>query len=139
MVGLRERPKAVSDGRAETPPIMATLGMKIVWFAEGKVTLSMKVDEKYHNPMGTLHGGIITDLAHASMGVATISTLKEQESFTTLELKMNFFRPFQNDWLTSEAKVLHRGRKMVRQQTHSMSKGGHSRHSCGDADLSAEF
>jgi uncharacterized protein (TIGR00369 family) len=82
---------------------MATLGMKIVRFAEGKVTLSIKVDKKYHTPMGTLHGAIITDLAHASLGVATISTLKEEESFTTLELKMNFLRPFQDGWLTSEA------------------------------------
>lgn len=84
MVGLRERLKAVSEGRAEEQPIMATRGMKIVRFAEGKVTLSMKVDKKYDNPIGTLHEGIITDLAGASMGAATISPLKEEESFTTL-------------------------------------------------------
>jgi uncharacterized protein (TIGR00369 family) len=113
MVGLRERLKAVSEGRAEPPPIMATLGMKLVRFGEGKVTLSMKVDERYRNPMGTLHGGIITDLADASMGVATMSTLEEDETFTTLELKMNFLRPVHDGWLTSEAKVLHRGKRIA--------------------------
>lgn len=73
----------------------------------------MRVNERYHNPMGTLHGGIITDLADASMGMATISTLDEDETFTTLELKMNFLRPVKEGWLTSEARVLHRGKKIA--------------------------
>jgi uncharacterized protein (TIGR00369 family) len=113
MVGLKERLRAVSEGRAEPPPIMATFGMKIVQFSVGEVTLTMKVDERYHNPMGTLHGGIMTDLADASMGVATMSTLAKDETFTTLELKMNFLRPVQDGWLTSEAKVLHRGKRIA--------------------------
>jgi len=37
----------------------------------------------------------------------------EDETFTTLELKMNFTRPVYNDELTAEAEVLHRGRKVV--------------------------
>jgi uncharacterized protein (TIGR00369 family) len=113
MVGLKERLKAVSEGKADPPPIMATLGMKIVRFREGEVTLAMKVDKRFHNPMGTLHGGIMTDLADASMGVATMSTLKEDETFTTLELKMNFLRPVHDGRLTSEAKVLHRGKTIA--------------------------
>lgn len=92
---------------------MMTLGMKIVQFGDGKATLKMNVDGKFYNPMGTLHGGVMTDLADASMGIATMSTLGEDETFTTLELKMNFIRPVFEDELTAEAKVLHRGRKVV--------------------------
>ena len=92
---------------------MKTLGMKLVRFGEGEATLKMTVDRKFHNPMGTLHGGIMTDLADACMGIATISTLSEDETFTTLELKMNFIRPVYEDEITAEAKVIHRGRKVV--------------------------
>jgi uncharacterized protein (TIGR00369 family) len=87
--------------------------MKIVQLEDGKATLKMNVDGKYYNPMGTLHGGVITDLADACMGIATMSTLGEDETFTTLELKMNFIRPVYEDELTAEAEVLHRGRKII--------------------------
>ncbi len=113
MASLRERLREVSEGKADPPPIMITLGMKVLQFGDGKATLKMKVDGKFYNPMGTLHGGVMTDLADACMGIATMSTLGEDETFTTLELKMNFIRPVYEDELTAEAKVLHRGRKVV--------------------------
>jgi uncharacterized protein (TIGR00369 family) len=43
--------------------------------------------------MGTLHGGILCDIADAAMGMAFASTLAPDESFTTVELKINFFSP----------------------------------------------
>lgn len=113
MVGLKERFMEVSEGKADLPPIMATLGMKVVQFGDGSAVVKMNVDRRFHNPMGTLHGGIMTDLADACMGIATMSTLGEDETFTTLELKMNFIRPVYEDELTAEAKVLHRGKKVV--------------------------
>ena len=78
-------------------------------FSEGKATLAMAVGRKFHNPMGTLHGGIMTDLADAAMGIATISTLSESEIFTTLELKMNFLRPVRSGRIIAEGTVLYRG------------------------------
>jgi uncharacterized protein (TIGR00369 family) len=43
--------------------------------------------------MGTLHGGILCDIADAAIGIAFASPLAQEESFTTVELKINFFRP----------------------------------------------
>ena len=113
MVGLKGRFKEVSEGKSDTTPIMATLGMKVVQFGDGSAALKMNVNKRFHNPMGTLHGGIMTDLADACMGIATMSTLDEDETFTTLELNMNFIRPVYEDELTAEARVLHRGRKVA--------------------------
>ena len=92
---------------------MRTLGMKLLRLDEGRVVMSLKAEEKFHNPMGTLHGGVMTDLADACMGVATMSTLADDESFTTLELKMNFLRPVVEGELAAEASVVHRGRTIV--------------------------
>jgi uncharacterized protein (TIGR00369 family) len=103
----------MKEGKAEPPPIMKTLGINLVQFGEGKAVLTMRVDKRFHNPMGTLHGGIMTDLADASMGVAIMTVLGDEESFTTLELKMNFLRPVYEGELSAESKVLHRGRTIA--------------------------
>jgi len=110
---LRSTLEAIMSGRAKPPRISLTLGMKIAKVSEGKATMTMAVGRRFHNPMGTLHGGIITDLADAAMGIATISTLEEGEVFTTLELKMNFLRPVFSGRITADGTVLHRGKRIA--------------------------
>ena len=55
----------------------------------------------------------MTDLADACMGIATMTTLADDESFTTLEVKMNFLRPVIEGELRAEAKVVHRGKTIA--------------------------
>ena len=56
--------------------------------------MKLEAGEQHSNPMGTIHGGVLCDVADAAMGMAFFSTLGDGESFTTLELKINFLRPF---------------------------------------------
>ena len=70
----------------------------------------MVAEERHSNPMGTIHGGILCDLADAAMGMAYFSTLEPGESFTTLELKINFLRPFWTGRLVARGRVVSRGR-----------------------------
>lgn len=60
--------------------------------------------------MGSLHGGILCDIADAAMGIAFASTLAAGESFTTVELKINFLRPVREAQLRAEGRVIQRGR-----------------------------
>ncbi len=62
--------------------------------------------------MGTLHGGVLCDVADAAMGIAFAGTLAPDESFTTVELKINFFRPVWTAQLRAEGKVVRRGSQM---------------------------
>ena len=98
---------------SRAPPVMGTIGMRIVEFDEGTAAVSMRAGRRFHNPMGRLHGGVMTDLADACMGIATMTTLGEGESFTTLELKMNFLRPVYEGELTARATVVHRGKTVA--------------------------
>ena len=66
--------------------------------------------ERHANPMGTLHGGVLCDLADGAMGFSYASTLEQNETFTTLELKINFLRPVWQTRLTATASVTQRGR-----------------------------
>src|SRR5712675_487392 len=91
------------------PPISRLLGFVIKAIEPGHAVFEMEVDERHHNPMGTLHGGIYCDLADAAMGFAYASTLAEGETFTTIELKINFLGAVRKATLTAEARVVKAG------------------------------
>ena len=59
-----------------------------------------------------MHGGVLCDLADAAMGYAYASSLAEQETFTTVELKINFLRPVWQTRLTAIGHVVQRGRTL---------------------------
>jgi uncharacterized protein (TIGR00369 family) len=85
------------------------LGFVLKEVEPGRAVFEMEADERHHNPMGTLHGGIFCDLADAAMGYAYAATLGEGETFTTVELKINFLRAVRKANLTAEAKVVKAG------------------------------
>lgn len=106
---------ASSDGIPPTrfrlpPPVAELIGCTVVERGEGRGVVELDADERHTNPMGTLHGGILCDIADLAMGAAYASTLAEGESFTTLELKVNFLRPVWRGHLRAEASVKRRGR-----------------------------
>lgn len=90
-------------------PIGKLLGFTIVRDDDGRAAIEFEATEAHANPMGTLHGGVLCDLADAAMGVAYRSTLAPGESFTTLELKINFLRPVWKGKLRAEAQVVSAG------------------------------
>jgi uncharacterized protein (TIGR00369 family) len=92
------------------PPVAELIGFDRVTFGDGKCTMRMEAGEQHSNPMRTLHGGILCDLADAAMGMAFFSTCAEGESFTTLELKINFLRPFWTGTLLAHGRVVDRGK-----------------------------
>jgi len=105
-------PKADFRTRAQANdvPVMRLIGFQAKEIADGRATVTLAAGPQHANPMGTLHGGILCDIADAAMGMAFASTLAPGESFTTVELKINFFRPVWQARLTAEGVVVQRGR-----------------------------
>ena len=101
---------AAVRGELPKPPVAQLLGFTLVGVSEGRSTVVFEAGPQHANPMGTLHGGILCDIADAAMGIAYATTLAEDESFTTLELKINFLKPIWNARLTAEGRVIKRGR-----------------------------
>ena len=91
-------------------PIARLIGFQAKHIADGHATVTLVAGPQHANPMGTLHGGVLCDIADAAMGMAFASTLAPNESFTTIELKINFFRPVWQAHLKAEGKVIRRGR-----------------------------
>jgi uncharacterized protein (TIGR00369 family) len=91
-------------------PIGELLNLTLTQHEPGQATVEFEATARFANPMGTLHGGVLGDIADAAMGAAYRSTLAEGETFTTLELKINFLRPVWNAQLSAHAKIVSRGR-----------------------------
>jgi uncharacterized protein (TIGR00369 family) len=96
--------------RTDDVPIARLIGFEAKDIADGRATVVLAAGPQHANPMGTLHGGILCDIADAAMGMAFASTLAPEESFTTVELKINFFRPVWQARLKAEGTVVQRGR-----------------------------
>jgi len=101
---FRERAKA------NDVAVARLIGFEAKDVADGHATVTLSAGPQHANPMGTLHGGILCDIADAAMGLAFASTLAPEESFTTVELKINFFRPVWQTQLRAEGTVVQRGR-----------------------------
>ena len=84
-------------------PVARLIGFEAQEIADGRATVTLTAGPQHANPMGTLHGGILCDIADAAMGMAFASTLAPEESFTTVELKINFFRPVRQEANTDGA------------------------------------
>jgi len=109
-VRLIDRVIAGTKAGEVVAPVGELVGFRPTSIESGKAVFELDAGPQHANPMGTLHGGIICDIADAAMGVAYASTLGEGESFTTLELKINFLRPFRTGKLIANAHLVKGGR-----------------------------
>src|SRR5881409_4201624 len=110
MARLVDRITAGMRANEAAAPVAKLVGFRPTSVEEGKAVFELEVGPQHANPMGTLHGGVLCDVADAAMGVAYASTLADDESFTTLELKINFVRPFWSGKLLATARVVKAGK-----------------------------
>ena len=106
-------PPRMPELRLQPPPIAQLIGFEPVELDSGRAVFQLEVDPAQHaNPMGTVHGGVLCDLADAAMGYAYASSLADDETFTTVELKMNFLRPVWQGRIYAHAQLVSRGRTL---------------------------
>jgi uncharacterized protein (TIGR00369 family) len=102
--------RMIQRGEVAPPPVATLIGFTIGSVEPGHVVMEMDAGPQHASPMGTLHGGILCDLADAAMGMAYASSLDEAETFTTLELKINFLKPVWSGRLTAAGRIVKGGR-----------------------------
>lgn len=94
--------------------ISRTLGIRVVEVGPGTATVEIDADAAIHgNQQGTVHGGLLSELADAAIGTAHSTLMAEGESFTSIELKVNFFRPVWKSTLRAVARPVQSGRTLT--------------------------
>ena len=80
--------------------------------ADGKATLSVKVDERHLNPAGTVHGGMLATLVDTTMGAAIRSAIDDEVPATS-QLSITYLRPGKPGRLEVTATVRKRGQNLT--------------------------
>ena len=110
MTKMLDRIEQILRGDAPLPPVAKLIGFELISVKPGEAVIEFQATEAHANPMGTLHGGVLCDIADAAMGIAYSSNLEDGESFTTLELKINFLKPIWKSRLLATGRVVKQGR-----------------------------
>ena len=94
-------------------PIAETIGMDGFGGEPGAIYVELLPEHRHYNPLGTVHGGVISTLLDTAAGCSVHSTLAPGESYTSLDLTVKFLRPVTADSgrLRCEGSVVSRGRR----------------------------
>ncbi len=111
-------------GDVPPPPVAKLVGFEFVSIDPGRSTFALDAGPQHANPMGTLHGGIVCDLADAALGTAMASTLEDDESFTSLDLTVKFLKPVWNSRLRATAQMVKRTRSLGLLECEVTDEGG---------------
>ena len=110
MARLRDDMESMVRGETPPPPAATLIGMRLESFADGEALVALDATAAHANPMGTVQGGVLAAVADAAMGWALMTTLGENESYTTLEVKVNFLKPVWVGRLEAHGRVKSAGR-----------------------------
>jgi uncharacterized protein (TIGR00369 family) len=108
-----ERILALIEGRTDYKGIVHTLGLRGISAEEGFVVFEGTPSPAVYNPMGGVHGGYAATLLDTVMGLAVATRLANDQSFTTLELKVAYHRGMTEKTgpVRGEGKVISFGRR----------------------------
>lgn len=79
-------------GEIPTVPIAEVLNMRIVEAQLGRVSLVGSPDQRAYNLIGTVHGGWTATILDTAMGLAVLSQLEPERTFTTIDIRVNYLR-----------------------------------------------
>lgn len=109
VINLPDDIRKMMNGDIQMPPVSKLIGFTLTSMQPGQAVIELETTDRHANPMGTLHGGILCDIADAAMGIAYASLLKEGETFTTIEFKINFLKPVWKAKLQAQGRVVSSG------------------------------
>jgi uncharacterized protein (TIGR00369 family) len=110
-----ERFQLIIRGEAPPPPVSQLVGFRMTEAREGFVAMELEVEERHTSPPGSVHGGVLCDIADAAMGCAYGTLLDDETAtWTTVELKINYLRPaMPGARLRAEGRVVNVGRTLA--------------------------
>jgi uncharacterized protein (TIGR00369 family) len=111
----REFLEKIMSGAVPPPPIAVTLGMNPVEIGEGVAVFELIPGEHLYNPIGSVHGGVLSTLLDSAMSCAVHTLVPAGRAYTTAELKVNFVRAMTRETprVRAEGKVIHPGRQLA--------------------------
>jgi uncharacterized protein (TIGR00369 family) len=137
----REVLRAMQDGELPPPPILHTIGIDGFQVEEDQVVFLLTPQEFHYNPIGSVHGGVISTLLDSAAGCAVHLALPAGRGYTSLDLTVKFLRPLtvRSGQVRAVGSVLSQGRSTALAQAQLFDGDGrlvaHATSSCMLFDL----
>jgi acyl-CoA thioesterase len=101
--------KALIAKMQEESPFWTLLGLELADIKKGWARVRLPFAKKLVHPLGIAHGGAVFSAADSAVAMALIGLVEKDETFTTVEMKINYLRPFDEGEITAEAKIIYKG------------------------------
>jgi acyl-CoA thioesterase len=98
--------------QGENSPFYRLLGIEIEEVRENYARLSIEINRKHIQFLGTVHGGVITTLADSAAAWAIYGSGDLEGLPVTVEMKINFLKPVKSGKIFAEAQSVHRGSRI---------------------------
>jgi uncharacterized protein (TIGR00369 family) len=128
--------RAILHGTLPGAPVASTLDFEPAEVEAGRVVFEFTPAEFHYNPIGSVHGGVLSTLCDSACGCAVQSSLPAGTSYTSLDLTVKFLRPvtIATGRMRCEGTVTHLGRRSALAQASLTDAGGklyaHATSSC---------
>jgi uncharacterized protein (TIGR00369 family) len=103
-LSLRETSSVLSE-----IPFNQLLGMRVWRTHRDGITIECKIVKRLLNSARVLHGGVCASLADAAVGIALHRHLGDHHRITTVEMKINYFRPVREGRVFARSRLLRVG------------------------------
>ena len=100
---------------AAEPTFWGFLGCEFVSMKDHVITIALEAKPHHLNPIGIVHGGVLSTLLDNAMGIVVLTARPEEKSVTT-NLNVNFVAPLYEGRLLVTAELVHQSRKMITAQ-----------------------
>ncbi|MDD9267918.1 PaaI family thioesterase [Paenibacillus sp. GCM10023248] len=100
---------------AAEPTFWGFLGCEFVGLQDGIITIALEAKPHHLNPIGIVHGGVLSSLLDNAMGIVVMMARPEDKIVTT-NLNVHFVAPLYEGRLTVTAELVHQSRKMITAQ-----------------------
>jgi uncharacterized protein (TIGR00369 family) len=85
------------------------LGFELVRMHRDGLTIQCRLRPELMNSAGSLHGGVSASIADAAVGCALYRHFAGTRRFTTVEMKVNYFRPVTEGRLQARSRLVRLG------------------------------
>jgi uncharacterized protein (TIGR00369 family) len=116
----------ILSGEYAQLPIGITLGFRIAAAVPGSVTVRATPNAAGYNLLSTMHGGWTAAILDTAMALSNLTLLGADQSFTTLDIRINYIRPITIDTgeVTAVGSVINGGRRVAYTEAKLTDAGG---------------
>lgn len=80
-------------GEVAQPPYTKLLGIELFDAGDGRFAMTLLPEEFHYNPMGCVHGGILSTLLDSVMSAAVHTALPAGSGYLTVSINITFLKP----------------------------------------------